>query len=78
MNIEENYLPEDYFTISLVNRETSESFDVSNSSVDLPYGFSGDIPEGIDLATNTYNLSITFIDSCFDFSIQIGTAPGKY
>ena len=78
MNFAKNYLPEKYFTFSLVNRETNESFDISNPSVDLPYGFSGDIPEGIDQTPTNYALNITFIDSCFDLFIQIDTAPGKY
>ena len=78
MNIAENYLPEEYFTFSLVNNLTGKSFILSNPSIDLPYGFSGDIPEGIDLTPTNYDLNITFIDSCFNVAIQIDTAPGKY
>ena len=78
---EENYLLDDYFEFSLVNRVTGIMSSVTNSSLNLPHGFFVGIPQNIDitsLTTNDYDLKITFIDPCFDVTIPINIAASKY
>ena len=75
---EEDYIPEEYFTFSLVNRVTSEMSSVTNSSLNFPDGFFVDIPQNIDITTNNYDLEITFIDPCFNVTFPINVAASKY
>lgn len=79
-NYEQNYLPDDYISFSIVNRLTGDISNVTNSGLNLPDGFFVDIPEHIDVLTENFALRIEFDDPCLNVTIPIIiiTATSKF
>ena len=68
---EQNYLLEDYITFFIVNRLTGDVSNVTDSGLNLPYGFFVDIPEGIDVLSGNFALRIEFDGPCLNVTIPI-------